>query len=74
MDRTNTASQMLVQPSAYTVVVQATVSLMKEDEKRGRVFQVKSLFHQRYSSTENSDVAVTIPAEGGSVIVLPASE
>ena len=73
-DRTNGTFEMIVQPGDYTVVVRATDGFMQEDEKRGLVIPAKSLIPEKYNSAGNSDVNVTVPAEGGRIIVPLASE
>lgn len=73
-DRTNGTFEMLLQPGDYTVVVRATDGFMQEDEKRGRIIPAKSLIPEKYNSAGNSDVTVTVPAEGGRIIVPLASE
>ena len=73
-DRSTGAFEMTVLPGAYKAVVRATDGFMIEDEKRGRITPAKSLLPEKYSSADDTDVAVTVSPSGGEVSIQLSSE
>ena len=73
-DRSNGAFEMAILPGNYKAVIRATDGFMVEDEKRGRVTPAKSLIPEKYSSSDDTDVTVTVSPSGGEVNIQLASE
>ncbi len=73
-NRSTGVFEMTVLPGAYKAVVRATDGFMIEDEKRGRITPAKSLLPEKYSSADDTDVAVTVSPSGGEVSIQLSSE
>ena len=73
-DRSTGAFEMAILPGNYKAVIRATDGFMVEDEKRGRVTPAKSLIPEKYSSSDDTDVTVTVSPTGGEVNIQLASE
>ena len=73
-DRSTGAFEMAILPGNYKAVIRATDGFMVEDEKRGRVTPAKSLIPEKYSSSDDTDVTVTVSPSGGEVNIRLASE
>ena len=63
-----------VLPGNYKAVIRATDGFMIEDEKRGRITPAKSLIPEKYSSSDDTDVTVTVSPSGGEVSIELSSE
>ena len=73
-DRSTGAFEMAILPGNYKAVIRATDGFMVEDENRGRVTPAKSLIPEKYSSSDDTDVTVTVSPSGGEVNIQLASE
>ena len=73
-DRSTGAFEMTILPGNYKAVIRATDGFMIEDEKRGRVTPAKSLIPEKYSSSDDTDVTVTVSPSGGEVSIQLSSE
>ena len=73
-DRSTGAFEMTILPGNYKAIISATDGFMVEDEKRGRITPAKSLIPEKYSSSDESDVTVTVPPAGGEVSIELSSE
>ena len=73
-DRSTGVFEMTILPGNYKAVIRATDGFMIEDEKRGRVTPAKSLIPEKYSSSDDTDVTVTVSPSGGEVSIQLSSE
>ena len=73
-DRSTGAFEMAILPGNYKAVIRATDGFMIEDEKRGRITPAKSLIPEKYSSSDDTDVTVTVSPSGGEVSIQLSSE
>lgn len=73
-DRSTGAFEMAILPGNYKAVIRATDGFMVEDEKRGRITPAKSLIPEKYSSSDDTDVTVTVSPSGGEVSIQLSSE
>ena len=72
--RSTGAFEMAILPGNYKAVIRATDGFMVEDEKRGRITPAKSLIPEKYSSSDDTDVTVTVSPTGGEVSIQLSSE
>ncbi len=73
-DRSTGAFEMAILPGNYKAVIRATDGFMVEDEKRGRITPAKSLIPEKYSSSDDTDVTITVSPTGGEVSIQLLSE
>ena len=73
-DRSTGVFEMTILPGSYKAVISATDGFMVEDIQRGRITEAKSLIPEKYSSTDESDVTLTVPPTGGEVTIELSSE
>ena len=73
-DRSTGAFEMTILPGDYKAIISATDGFMVEDEKRGRITPAKSLIPEKYSSSDDTDVTVTVSPSGGEVSIQLSSE
>ena len=73
-DRSTGGFEMAILPGNYKAVIRATDGFMVEDEKRGRITPAKSLIPEKYSSSDDTDVTVTVSPSDGEVNIQLSSE
>lgn len=73
-DRSTGVFEMTILPGNYKAVISATDGFMIEDVERGRITEAKSLIPEKYSSSDDTDVTVTVSPSGGEVNIQLASE
>ena len=73
-DRSTGVFEMTILPGNYKAVISATDGFMIEDVERGRITEAKSLIPEKYSSSEDTDVTVTVSPSGGEVSIQLSSE
>lgn len=60
---------LVIAPGDYVACVKATDGFDEDDSRRGRIIYAKSLVPKKYGSLRTSDAAVSVPPNGGQILV-----